>query len=105
MSDQFVIDWIDHGREPECDPNPKFPNGQDVDAHPGVPAFAKCIATLPYPAPRCGAYTVQCRRCGYKVACTTAGRPDDPLSITLLCKTRERTIPQGSMAVGHADLH
>lgn len=25
------VEWIDHGREPQCDPNPKFLNGVDLD--------------------------------------------------------------------------
>ncbi|WP_445222201.1 hypothetical protein ACKWRH_21335 [Bradyrhizobium sp. Pa8] len=78
--------WVDHGREPQCAPNPNFPNGVDVDLRrdkeqPG------CSADLPYPAKRCGHHLVQCDVCGYSVAITTAGRPDDPRRITLPCKS------------------
>lgn len=72
----FKIDWKDAGREPQCAPNPAFPNGIDIDA--AVGAAEACAVMLPYPAPRCGQYVVRCKSCDYVVAVTTAGRPDDP---------------------------
>jgi len=33
MSD-FHIKWIDRGREPQCAPDPAYPNGKDLPAHP-----------------------------------------------------------------------
>ena len=79
----FDIDWIDLHREPQCAPDPTYPSGIDIDcAVPGIPA---CKMALPYPAARCGLFKIRCRRCGRNVTVTTAGRPDDPRSITLAC--------------------
>lgn len=41
---------------------------------------------LPYPAERCGVYLVTCDKCGYSAAITTAGRVDDPRSVTIPCR-------------------
>ena len=82
--EQIKITWFDHQREPQCDPNPAHPNGIDVDLRAGKDRG--CVTELPYPAPRCGVYLVICEKCGYSVAITTAGRPDDPRKITLPCK-------------------
>ena len=83
MSD-FKIKWHDSGREPQCKPNPAFPEGVDLDcSHGQSPA---CKADLPYPAKRCGFYLVECIFCGTNVAITTAGRPDDPRSVVLPCE-------------------
>ena len=81
----FEIEWRDAGSEPRCATNPAYPDGVDLDVSRGRPG---CIASLPYPTRRCGAYVVTCRRCGYRAACTTAGRPDDPRSIKVPCKER-----------------
>jgi DNA-directed RNA polymerase subunit RPC12/RpoP len=83
---QFRIDWFDSGREPRVAPDPKYPDGINVDGSNG--AKTTCVAKLPYPAKRCGHYLVRCRRCGLKVAITTAGRPDDPKSVKLACEQR-----------------
>jgi hypothetical protein len=77
------VRWLDAGREPQCAPNPAYPEGIDVDASFG--AAPVCKIDLPYPARRCGSYVVQCLVCGASAACTTAGRPDDPRSFTLAC--------------------
>lgn len=79
----LTAEWIDRGREPQCAPDPKFPNGIDLDASNG--AARTCSMELPYPAKRCGLYIVACDRCGQRDAITTAGRPDDPRKITLGC--------------------
>jgi hypothetical protein len=81
----FKIDWIDRGREPQCPPNPAYPNGVDLDGalKLGVPT---CKTDLPYPAKRCGLYYVECRLCGCNALITTAGRPDDPRSVVMPCK-------------------
>jgi hypothetical protein len=76
------IEWIDREREPQCEPNPAYPNGIDLDGSNGGMA---CMALLPYPAKRCGLYIVECETCGARVGCTTAGRPDDPRSIKIAC--------------------
>jgi len=80
--EQFEVQWVDNHREPQCAPNPDFPDGVDLDFSEGSPA---CTVQLPYPAKRCGLYVVKCNLCGFSVACTTAGRPDDPKSITIPC--------------------
>lgn len=79
----FKIKWIDLHREPQCAPDPRFPNGKDLDVSHGLKA---CKVALPYPAPRCGLYYVQCKTCGTNAAITTAGRPDDPRSVTMVCE-------------------
>lgn len=84
MAEQWEIRWHDGGREPQCAPDPAYPEGIDVDASGG--AVARCKTALPYPARRCGVYLVHCRLCGFRGAITTAGRPDDPRSVTVACK-------------------
>lgn len=83
VTDQFAVDWIDIGRLPRSLPDPDYPNGIDLDISKGrTPA---CRVALPYPAHRLGYYVVVCHKCGYQVTVTTAGRPDDPRSVTLAC--------------------
>ncbi len=86
---KFKLTWEDHGREPQCPPNPAYPDGIDVDA-----SFGKtsCIARLPYPAKRCGLYVVECEICGIRVGITTAGRPDDPRSVKVPCNLMTGTV-------------
>lgn len=79
-----IIEWLDSGREPQVAPNPAYPDGIDVDM--SGKAIITCYVPLPYPAKRCGSYVVECRTCGIRVACTTAGRPDDPRSLKLACQ-------------------
>jgi hypothetical protein len=80
----FKIKWLDRGREPQCKPDPNFPEGKDCDCSRGMsPA---CKADLPYPAKRCGLYYVECLLCGTNAIITTAGRPDDPRSVRLPCE-------------------
>jgi len=78
------VEWIDHGREPQCEPNPEYPNGIDFDGTNGE--GKSCTVDLPYPASRCGVYHVICEKCGMRVMITTAGRPDDPRSLKMPCK-------------------
>ncbi len=78
------IDWIDRGLEPKCSPNPAYPKGVDIIGH--IIGQKNCKVDLPYPAKRCGIYLIECSTCGIVVACTTAGRPDDPRSITMQCR-------------------
>lgn len=79
----FTVRWVDREREPQCAPNPAYPQGVDTDVSGG--AAEACTAKLPYPAKRCGFYVVECDRCGVRVAVTTAGRPDDPRSVRIAC--------------------
>lgn len=78
------IEFLDSGREPQCQPDPAFPEGKDVDASFGSPDA--CTAKLPYPAPRCGLMMVECPKCGLRIALTVAGRPDDPRTVKMACK-------------------
>jgi hypothetical protein len=78
------VKWIDRFREPKQPPNPKYPNGIDVDL--AKAANKTCKAELPYPARRCGYFFVHCETCGYTALITTAGRPDDPKTVRLPCK-------------------
>lgn len=84
MIPQFKVIWIDSGHQPRVKPDPDFPNGKDIDTG-ERPA---CKVKLPYPAPRCGLYIVECAKCGTNAAITAAGRPDDPRSLMLPCKSK-----------------
>jgi len=75
--------WFDSGRAPQCEPDPEYPNGIDIDASRGAPAT--CTVQLKYPAPRCGQYLITCDTCKQVVVVSTAGRPDDPKSVKLAC--------------------
>ncbi|MBO0717861.1 MAG: hypothetical protein J2P55_11075 [Rhizobiales bacterium] len=78
------IKWLDSGREPQCPPDPAYPNGVVADLRYGENVKA-CEADLPYPAKRCGTYIVTCDVCGITAAITTAGRPDDPNHVIMRC--------------------
>src|SRR5262245_5527648 len=83
----FTVTWFDHGREPQCEPNPAYPDGIDLDARtPEEKRKPACKVDLPYPAKRCGLYLVVCERCHTSAGITTAGRPDDPRSVMIPCK-------------------
>ena len=77
--------FLDSGREPQCKPDPKYPDGMAINLAIGKPG-AKCTRNLPYPAPRCGSYIITCTICKFKAAITVAGRPDDPRTVTLPCQ-------------------
>jgi hypothetical protein len=81
---QFTVEWLDSGREPKCAPDPAYPDGKTVDA--AGDFSPRCTIQVPYPAKRCGFYLIKCQRCGLTAAVTTAGRPDDPRSLTVPCK-------------------
>lgn len=82
MAGDFKVTWIDRGYEPENAADPAYPFGRDLDASGGRPS---CRTSLPYPAKRCGYYVAECQTCGYRAIATTAGRHDDPVSITVAC--------------------
>ena len=84
MNDHFIVTWIDSGAEPECAPDPNYPNGRDL-APEGL--VLGCKVKLRYPAKRCGKYLVRCTKCGCTTVVTTAGRPDDPRSVVAECIT------------------
>lgn len=81
------IKWLDGRREPQNPPDPRYPDGIDIDGSAG--AMIACSTALPYPARRCGQYLVQCDTCGQRVVLTTAGRRDDPRSLRVACKGRK----------------
>ncbi len=84
MQPDWQIEWVDSGRFPRNPPNPRYPDGMDLDISGG--AERTCEAPLVHPTPRCGYYVVTCRICGFKTIITTAGRPDDPRSLKMPCK-------------------
>lgn len=84
----FNVHWLDLKREPRDKANPAYPDGIDLDLSRG--ATACCTVELPYPAKRCGQYHVLCQDCRVDVICTTAGRRDDPRSVTMRCKAIRR---------------
>jgi hypothetical protein len=79
------VKWRDGGREPQCAPDPSYPDGIDIDLRldKGRPS---CSTDLPYPAKRCGAFIIECLHCGIRVGLATAGRLDDPRSVIIPCK-------------------
>ena len=87
----IVLEWVDFEREPQHPPNPDYPKGIVVDCAPDK--FIKYLIPLPYPAPRCGAYTARCTVCNVKLGCTTAGRPDDPCTMKFSCKCFDNGMP------------
>jgi len=78
------IKWLTHNRKAQCPPNPQYPNGKPIDLANG--GFPTCKVDLPYPAPECGVWVVECDRCDASVGITAAGRVDDPLCVTIACK-------------------
>jgi hypothetical protein len=84
-AEDIEVIWFDHGREPQCAPNPEYPQGIDVDLRKNKKQRA-CVATLKYPAPRCGVWLLACSKCHTSNAVTAAGRVDDPKTVTIPCK-------------------
>ena len=76
------IEWYSEGEAPKCKPDPAYPNGKALES-PGP--GRRCVAPLPYPSPCIGAYRLVCDKCGMQVAVTAAGRPDDPVSVEIVC--------------------
>lgn len=76
--------FISHHRKAKQAPNPNYPNGIDIDLSNG--AGATCQGNLPYPAECCGLILAYCDVCKANAAITTAGRPDDPRTVTFACK-------------------
>lgn len=79
-------EWIDGKRWPKNRPDPRYPDGIDVDGSRG--AAMNCFTQLPYPAKRCGHYLVTCDLCGQRAVVTTAGRKDDPRSVRIACRRK-----------------
>jgi len=88
LSGNFKITFEPSGRGKAREaPDPAYPHGIAIDAARGR---TSCTAELPYPAPECGYYLIECQMCYLRVAITAAGRPDDPISATLPCKITTR---------------
>jgi hypothetical protein len=83
MKEQFLVEWVDSGHEPQQVPDLRYPDGIHLDVSKGAQS---CQAFLPYPARRCGFFYVECKKCGVNAVVSTAGRIDDPRSIRLPCK-------------------
>lgn len=82
---KHVVSFRSNGRgRAQCAPNPKYPNGIDIDAT--SPGDRSCLVSLPYPAPECGLVVVECFHCDMNIALTAAGRVDDPRSIRIPCR-------------------
>jgi hypothetical protein len=84
----LTIKWIDRGFEPKNPPDPRYPNGIDLDLSEG--ASATCLTALPYPAKRCGYFLIACDECDFSGIITTAGRRDDPRSAKIACKVNRK---------------
>lgn len=72
-------------------PNPNYPNGIQLDAR-STKGAKSCGFGLPYPAPECGTWIIHCNECDQTVACTAAGRPDDPILMVVNCKVTHAMI-------------
>jgi hypothetical protein len=82
------IDFVSHHRKAKNPPNPKYPEGVNLDLTKG--AKVACFADLPYPAECCGILVVRCKKCGANAVITTAGRRDDPRSVKLGCAALDK---------------
>jgi hypothetical protein len=87
---QFHVTFIDGGRSATQPPNPEYPNGIDLAPYEGYVDTPLCKVELPYPARCVGGWRVECVKCGAGIICTTAGRADDPRSITVPCRIESR---------------
>lgn len=85
----LISTFLTEGLKAQHPANPDFPKGVEVDARTerGAPA---CTLELPYPAPAIGSHFVECAYCGVTAAVTAAGRADDPRTVTLTCKQKQR---------------
>jgi hypothetical protein len=94
MAEPLTVEWIDAGREAQCQPNAAYPEGVDLLERPEVAAH--CITLLPYPAPRCGLWVVRCPRCRKSTHITATGRVDDPRSLSMACFQKPEEAGDGS---------
>lgn len=80
------VTWDDGGRPPISPPDPRYPEGIDIDyTHPGEKT---CKIAIPYPTGHVniGRWLIFCHECGLAAIITAASRPDDPRSIVLPCQ-------------------
>ena len=76
------VTWVDYQQEARS-PATRT-HGIDVDISGDAPVA--CESQLPYPAKRCGAYSIVCRACRKTCIVSTAGRTDDPRSLKMACR-------------------
>jgi hypothetical protein len=85
------VEFYPSGRgKARCLPDPDYPNGIAIDV--AGPDVKSCTVKLHYPAPECGYFEVRCEECSMSVAITAAGRPDDPVSVRMRCKSSTRPV-------------
>jgi hypothetical protein len=81
-----VVEFFPSGRgKAQCAPDPDYPNG--IALPPST--MVSCKVELPYPAPECGMWRVECTLCKCQILVTAAGRPDDPVSVCMPCIIEE----------------
>lgn len=83
----MTVKFVPSGRgKAQCPPNPDYPDGLvlKADVPNGTPTCT--FDLLPYPAPECGWFEVECEKCGMTIMITAAGRPDDPKAIIIPCQ-------------------
>lgn len=81
------VKFNDSGHTATQKADPKYPNGMDINLADNV-LQKVCCRNLPYPAPRCGTYSVRCVDCQFTALVTVSGRADDPRTITIPCKVK-----------------
>jgi len=81
---RFLVDWVDGHRTSTYAADPSYPAGVAIDV--ALDAPKACRLELAYPAARCGMWVITCRRCGFAISLSTAGRADDPKSVRVPCK-------------------
>jgi len=87
---QLKIDWSPADRTATWPANPAHPYGEPIDEQPGAPC--SCFASLRYPAPGCGTWSIYCRACRKMIVVTAAGLTDDPCSVRIGCQATPRTV-------------
>ncbi len=86
-TEDFDITFKPSGRgAARCPADPAFPDGVTMNAQTGP--GPSCIIVFPYPAPECGMFLARCRRCGFRIGVTAAGRADDPRAVQVSCLPR-----------------
>jgi hypothetical protein len=86
MAAQVIVRFIRCGtrerRKAKCPPNLRYPNGTHID----LGTRPACLVSLPYPAPRCGWFLLDCPVCHENLLVTVSGQRDDPCSVMLPCR-------------------
>ena len=85
MSERHTVVFQPSGRgAARCPSNPAYPDGVTIDPV-GTDKEGWCLVTLPYPAPECGVWVIDCLTCKTSVLVTAAGRRDDPVKVRIPC--------------------